>query len=70
MKRITIPARPDWEKKVEEIGLIYHHTEGQRYWNESVYYSFRSAEIDRIEVASNELHQMCLEAAQHIIDNN
>ncbi|MGZ8480285.1 MAG: glutathionylspermidine synthase family protein, partial [Candidatus Binatia bacterium] len=62
--------RQDWEKKVEEIGLIYHHTEGQPYWNETAYYSFRSAEIDRIEVASNELHQMCLEAAQHIIDNN
>ena len=70
MKRISITARQDWEKKVEEIGLIYHHTEGQPYWNESAYYSFRSAEIDRIEVASNELHQMCLEAAQHIIDNN
>ncbi|MGZ8486491.1 MAG: glutathionylspermidine synthase family protein [Candidatus Binatia bacterium] len=70
MKRISTTPRQDWEKKVEEIGLIYHHTEGQPYWNETAYYSFRSAEIDRIEVASNELHQMCLEAAQHIIDNN
>ena len=70
MKRISTRPRQDWEKKVEEVGLIYHHTEGQPYWNESAYYSFRSAEIDRIEVASNELHQMCLEAAQHIIDNN
>jgi glutathionylspermidine synthase len=70
MKRIRTTPRQGWEKKVEEIGLIYHHSDGQPYWNESVYYSFRSGEIDRIEVASNELHQMCLEAAQHIIDNN
>jgi len=70
MKRIAIAPRPDWEKKLEAVGLIYHHTEGRPYWNESAYYSFRSAEIDKIEVASNELHQMCLEAAQHIIDNN
>jgi len=70
MKRITIAPRPDWEKTVEEIGLIYHHTEGQPYWNESAYYSFRSAEIDRMELATNELHDMCLKAAQHIIEHN
>ncbi len=70
MKRITIAPRADWEKKVEEIGLIYHHTEGEPYWNESAYYSFRSAEIDRIELATNELHDMCLKAAQHIIDHD
>jgi glutathionylspermidine synthase len=70
MKRITIAPRADWQKKVEEIGLIYHHTEGSPYWNESAYYSFTSAEIDRIELATNELHEMCLKTAQHIIDNN
>jgi glutathionylspermidine synthase len=70
MKRVAIKPRAGWEKKVEEIGLIYHHTEGRPYWNESAYYVFRSSEIDRIELATNELHQMCLKAAQHIIDNN
>src|SRR5581483_3834533 len=69
MKRITIAPRADWEKKVEEIGLISHHTEGEPYWYESAYYSFRSAEIDHIELATNELHDMCLKAAQHIIDH-
>jgi glutathionylspermidine synthase len=70
MKRVTIAPRADWEKKVEEIGLIYHHTEGRPYWNESAYYSFGCTEIDRIESASNEFQDMCLQAAQHIIDNN
>jgi glutathionylspermidine synthase len=70
MKRVTINPRADWEKKVEEIGLIYHHSEGRPYWNESAYYSFRSSEIDRIELATNELHEMCLQAAQLIIDNH
>src|SRR5688572_13433121 len=70
MKRVTIAPRADWEKKVEAIGLIYHHTEGRPYWNESAYYSFRATEIDRIELASNELQEMCLQAAQYIIDNN
>jgi glutathionylspermidine synthase len=70
MKRVAIKPRADWERKVEEIGLIYHHTEGRPYWNEAAYYSFRSSEIDRIELATNELHEMCLQAAQHIIDHN
>jgi glutathionylspermidine synthase len=70
MKRVAISPRQDWEMKVEEIGLIYHHTQGQPYWNESAYYAFRSAEIDRIELATNDLHEMCLKAAQHVIDNN
>jgi glutathionylspermidine synthase len=68
MKRVAIKPRPDWEKKVEEIGLIYHHTQGQPYWNEAAYYSFSAREIDRIEAATNELHEMCLQAAQRIID--
>ncbi|MGH7816297.1 MAG: glutathionylspermidine synthase family protein, partial [Candidatus Binatia bacterium] len=70
MKRVAITPRADWQKKVEEVGLIYHHTEGRPYWNESAYYSFRSTEIDRIELATNELHEMCLKAAEHIIDHN
>jgi len=70
MKRVTINPRAEWDKKVEEIGLIYHHSEGRPYWNEAAYYSFRSSEIERIELATNELHEMCLQAAQHIIDHN
>jgi len=70
MKRVAIKPRVDWEKRVEQIGLIYHHTEDRAYWNESAYYSFRSTEIDRIELATNELHGMCLQAAQQIIDQN
>jgi len=70
MKRIAITPRADWEHKVEAVGLICHHTEERPYWNESAYYSFNAAEIDRIESATNELHEMCLQAAQHVIDQN
>jgi glutathionylspermidine synthase len=68
MKRVQKAPRTNWEKRVEEIGLIYHHTAGRPYWNESAYYAFRASEIERIERATNELHGMCLQAAQHIID--
>ncbi|MBM4264078.1 MAG: glutathionylspermidine synthase family protein [Deltaproteobacteria bacterium] len=70
MKRVSTAPRPDWQQKVEALGLIYHHTGDQPYWNEAAYYSFETKEIDRIELATNELHEMCLQAAQHIIDKN
>ena len=67
VKRIANPVRADWQKKVEALGLAWHSARGA-YWNESAFYSFTMDEILRIEDATNKLHAMCLEAAQHIID--
>ena len=67
VKRVTIPARADWQKKVEALGLAWHSAKGA-YWNESAYYSFTMDEVLKLEDATNKLHAMCLEAAQHIID--
>jgi glutathionylspermidine synthase len=38
------------------------------YWDESAAYCFEAAEIDRLESAGNELQEMCLAAAQRVID--
>ena len=67
MKRTANPVRADWQKKVESLGLAWHSAKGA-YWNESAYYSFTMDEILKLEDATNKLHVMCLEAAQHIID--
>ena len=67
MKRIANPARADWQRKVESVGLAWHSASGP-YWNESAYYSFTMDEINQLESATNTLHTMCLEAVQHIID--
>ena len=69
MQRRVIRPRPDWERVVESQGLIYHHTQGDVYWNESAYYAFSSREVDELEAATNELQRLALEAGQHIIDN-
>ena len=68
MERLTLAPRSDWVKKVEELGLIYHHTANNVYWDESAYYAFTSRDIDKLEAATNELQRLCLEAGQHIID--
>lgn len=70
MQRHRIVARPDWQKKVEQVGLTYHTVGGQTYWDESTYWEFTSAEIDRIEAATAELQKMCLAAGDFILDNN
>jgi glutathionylspermidine synthase len=70
VQRHRIVTRPDWQKKVEQVGLTYHTVEGQTYWDESTYWEFTSAEIDRIEAATAELQTMCLAAGDFILDNN
>jgi glutathionylspermidine synthase len=67
MERLTIDPRPDWKSKVEKLGLLFHTGE-QAYWDESVCYQFSAAEIDILEAATNELHRLCLEAVQYVID--
>jgi glutathionylspermidine synthase len=70
MQRIQLTPREDWQKKVESSGLIFHSPEGmdRPYWDESAAYQFTAAEIDTLEAAGNKLQEMCLAAAQHIID--
>jgi len=72
VKRITIDPRPDWRSKVEALGLMFHTTpdggDGTLYWNEGAYYRLTAAEVEVLERATNELHERCLEAVQHVID--
>lgn len=67
MKRHTVEPRRNWEQIVASQGLTYHSVEGQPYWDESVYWEFSAAEIDRLETATAELQGMCLAAADHIL---
>jgi glutathionylspermidine synthase len=68
MRRVFAQARPDWQRKVQEVGLTWH-TGAQPYWNENAFYEFSAREIEVLEGATNELEKMALAAAQHIIDN-
>ncbi len=67
MERYTTPPRNNWQQAVEKIGFGFHTT-NVPYWDETVYYSFRMNEIDRIETATATLWQMCLQAVQYVID--
>ena len=68
MNRMAVSPRHNWQEKVEEVGLTYHTPEGNCYWDESAYYQFSAREVDVLEKAANDLHAMCIEAAQQVID--
>jgi glutathionylspermidine synthase len=69
MQRIPLTPRENWQQKVESVGLTFHTLEnGTPYWDESAAYHFTAAEIDTLEATGYQLQEMCLAAAQHIID--
>jgi glutathionylspermidine synthase len=71
MKRIPLSPRLDWREKVSAAGLTFHSPRAmfpQTYWDESAAYQFTAREADTLEAAANQLQEMCLAAAQHVID--
>jgi glutathionylspermidine synthase len=69
MERKSIAPRQNWQKKVEELGLLFH-TQERPYWDESAYYELTGREVSDLEKATNDLHALCLDAVQHVIDKN
>lgn len=68
--RIVTRPRHDWQNKVEECGMYYHTIDEEVYWDESAYYSFTASEIDEIELATDELQRICIDAVEYVISNN
>lgn len=67
MQRRVAQPRRHWEQIVASQGLTYHSVEGRPYWDESAYWEFSAAEVDRLEAATHELQQMCLAAGDFIL---
>jgi glutathionylspermidine synthase len=70
MKRLVFKPRPNYKETNENLGFDYHTTEDKDYWLETVGYQFTSQEVDRLEKATNELHQMCFNAIDYVIKKN
>ena len=67
MRRLSNTPRTGWVNKVEQLGFLYHSLDSI-YWDERACYALRMNEVLQLERATAELHKMCLEAAQYIID--
>ena len=70
MKRVSIAERPQWKTRVEALGLDFHTTESKYYWVEDAAYVFEPREIDEIQAATLELHRLCMEAVEFVIQKN
>ncbi len=67
MRRMTVEPRPDWRRRVESQGMLYHTIDGSPYWDESACYRFSDHEIDVLEEATEELQRLCLSAVEQVI---
>jgi glutathionylspermidine synthase len=66
VRREPSRLRPDWRARCEQAGFTYHSM-GGTYWDESACYAFTSAQVDELEAATEELHRLCLAAAEHVV---
>lgn len=66
MERHLVRPRDDWQAKVEAQGLIWHGDADNPYWDESAYYAFGLAEIERIEAATEAVYQLFVAAGDRI----
>jgi len=67
LRRVASQPRPNWQDRVERLGLGFH-TGAEPYWFESAHYVLSSFEVNTLEAATNRLHQMCVAAAGHVIE--
>ncbi|MEQ9862166.1 glutathionylspermidine synthase family protein [Pectobacterium cacticida] len=70
MRRIEITARPDWQEKAAEFGFQFHTMYGEPYWSEEAYYQFTLAQIEELEETTAELHQMCLQVVEKVVNSD
>ncbi|MGK3135874.1 glutathionylspermidine synthase family protein [Pantoea trifolii] len=70
MQRIAIPERPDWREKAAEYGFQFHTMYGEPYWCEEAYYQFTLAQVEQLEDTTAELHQMCLQAVEKVVNSD
>jgi glutathionylspermidine synthase len=67
MQRRSVSPRGGWQRIVEQQGLIWHGDAANPYWDESAYYAFDLAEIERIEAATETVHDLFLQAGEAIV---
>ncbi|UTV29490.1 glutathionylspermidine synthase family protein [Photobacterium atrarenae] len=68
MLRIESRERPHWREQAKAFGFGFHTMYGEPYWDETAYYQFTLAQIERdLEDPTEELHQMCLAVVEQVV---
>ncbi|MGP1930227.1 MAG: glutathionylspermidine synthase family protein [Arsenophonus sp. ET-YP4-MAG3] len=69
MIRMIIKERPNWKEKAVEFGFHFHTLHGEPYWCENAYYQFTMQQIEDLETITFELHQMCLQVVEKVVNS-
>lgn len=72
MFRKEFKKRENYAERLDEIGFQYHNissTDDGEYWTEGVAYEFTLKEIEEIESATENLHEICMETVGEIIES-
>ena len=68
MQRVSIGERPDWQQRAKELDFAFHSIDGEPYWDETAYYAFTLAEIERdLEEPSKALDDLCRLAVEQAV---
>lgn len=75
MRRLAATPREGWRETVRSQGMLHSDTilaDGQTlpYWDESACYEFSLGEVLALEEQTEQLHGMCLAAAEHVVKAN
>jgi len=66
MQRQIIAPRPNFAQTLEAQGLSFHSRDS--YWKEDACYRFNLRQVEIVESATNELHEMCVAALKMAIE--
>ncbi|WP_102126243.1 glutathionylspermidine synthase family protein [Deinococcus planocerae] len=72
MRRLTFPARPAWEARLQEAGFTWYAptpTHPVPYWGEDACYAFTPAQVERLERDAQDLTDMVLETTGAAIES-
>jgi glutathionylspermidine synthase len=67
MERRERVPRPDWRRRVEEVGFPIH-TADAPYWDESACWVFTPGDVELLERATADLQEMVLAAVAHVLE--
>ncbi len=70
MERVSITERPDWREKATEYGFNFHTMYDEPYWCEDAYYKLSGEQVEKLEEVTAELHQMCLQVVEKVVDSD
>ena len=67
MIRREMTERPDWQAIAQANGFIFHHVDGEIYWDERAVWQFTLDEVEnRIEDPSTQLYALCLQLVDEV----